>query len=447
MSVFSIPYSGHYLIYAPLADYTALVNTVAFEQLRKAATAGTSHLSSALFQVHQALYDTLHLCPGPKSGSFAPEFVGFITTRGCNMSCVYCDFHAASTNMDSVSLRAAEILLEWTAENLKKREKKLLDVQFFGGEPFLPIKQVRVIIDNARRIAKAHDLEVHFGACTNAAFGVETARWIAAEFDSIIVSLDGASEIQDSVRPMRSGGGSFATIDRNVQILTEGSLEIAIRICVTQQNVEKLSQIVEWMCRRYRPGIIIAEPLKQSRQTTDSVAQRAEPEIFIRQFCAGHEIAQRYGIELGHATSQIDKIQASFCPTGRDGLIIDPDGTLNSCYLLPQDWRNEGLELEFGRVSPLDGIQIDMQNLSLIRQMVVGNKPRCTDCFCKWHCAGGCHVAHTPPDSSADYSDVCIETRAITLWKLLKGLGREEMADAFLKHPIVEDDSVLTSAS
>ncbi len=61
MSVFSIPCSGHHLIYAPLADYIALVNSVAFEQLKKAGITGGGDLSSALLQVRKAFNDTLHL--------------------------------------------------------------------------------------------------------------------------------------------------------------------------------------------------------------------------------------------------------------------------------------------------------------------------------------------------------------------------------------------------
>ena len=66
-----------------------------------------------------------------------------------------------------------------------------------------------------------------------------------------------------------------------------------------------------------------------------------------------------------------------------------------------------------------------------IRAMVT-NKPRCEKCFCRWSCAGGCHVGNTYPGCSADYSDYCRQTRIISACSLLDELNLPEIADTLI---------------
>ena len=57
-----------------------------------------------------------------------------------------------------------------------------------------------------------------------------------------------------------------------------------------------------------------------------------------------------------------------------------------------------------------------------------GDKPRCRKCFCRWSCAGGCHVNHSYPGCSPEYDGFCIQTRLITACALLGKLGFDSTA-------------------
>jgi hypothetical protein len=68
--------------------------------------------------------------------------------------------------------------------------------------------------------------------------------------------------------------------------------------------------------------------------------------------------------------------------------------------------------------------------------MNVLNKTFCAHCFCRWHCAGGCHVNHILPPRHGDYDELCIQTRIITLRNILRAMDREELTDSLLNNSV-----------
>ena len=76
-------------------------------------------------------------------------------------------------------------------------------------------------------------------------------------------------------------------------------------------------------------------------------------------------------------------------------------------------------------------MELPGEDVERVRQLVA-DKPRCQDCFCRWSCAGGCHVNHSYPGCSRAYDDFCIQTRLITACSLLDGLGFASLADGLV---------------
>jgi uncharacterized protein len=114
---------------------------------------------------------------------------------------------------------------------------------------------------------------------------------------------------------------------------------------------------------------------------------------------------------------------------------VSPDGALSACYLLQRDWEAKGLNLRLGRMNGSTP-QLDADAVALARSLNVWNKPFCARCFCKWHCAGGCHVNHVlqgPPDV-AGRDRLCIQTRIIALRNILTAMGQDDLAWAWLQN-------------
>lgn len=83
----------------------------------------------------------------------------------CNFACVYCygdggTYHTPNTRMDpEIGKKAIDLLM--------KEGKKVVNVQFFGGEPLLNFPLIRELVKYAKERAKEHDKIVTFSITTN----------------------------------------------------------------------------------------------------------------------------------------------------------------------------------------------------------------------------------------------------------------------------------------
>jgi radical SAM protein with 4Fe4S-binding SPASM domain len=101
---------------------------------------------------------------------------------------------------------------------------------------------------------------------------------------------------------------------------------------------------------------------------------------------------------------------------------------VDACYLLEQDWKDKGLDMRLGWLKGNE-LDIDPGALQRARSFGVDNKALCRNCLCRFHCAGGCPVTH---GQAVTYDDTCLQTRTITIVRLLRQMGEHPLADAFL---------------
>ncbi len=117
--------------------------------------------------------------------------------------------------------------------------------------------------------------------------------------------------------------------------------------------------------------------------------------------------------------------------------IVSPDGTVSACYLLQRDWEAQGLDLRLGRIEADGQVHLDAEAIDTVRRLNVLNSPACSHCFCRWHCAGGCHVNHPvnlfwdePRQARVTNDRLCIQTRIIALRNILENMGEgKRMSD------------------
>ena len=371
-----------------------------------------------------------------------PIFLGLIPTRDCNLGCRYCDFAAPKQGGAVIDLDLARRAVDAYLGLLKAAGRNYAEVHFFGGEPFFALEVVQFVVEYA--ILRAAELglpNIHFEAITNGLYNTRTCQWIADAFDTVIVSLDGPADIQGIQRPARNGQNPFATIMRNAKIFSESAVELIFRVCVTSQSVGRMSEIADWFGREFRPSTVCFETLNPSALSRAAGFMPPSPWEFARHFVEATRVLDRYGIEIVHSTTSLQSIQTSFCPVGKDALILSPDGALHACYLLPEDWSRNNLDLRLGRVAE-GRFEIDEEQLQRIRSLSVYDKALCFGCLCRYHCAGGCHVNHQMA-AACHYDDLCIQTRLITIAKLLLQMKQDDLLQEWLENSTAIEATVM----
>jgi radical SAM protein with 4Fe4S-binding SPASM domain len=434
-NIFDLPVLDHHLIYAPLHGVSALMNDCARQSLI-AALVQTAPAGGQLSAMRARLQQVV-APPRANTGAIKhPLFLGVIPTRGCNMACRYCDFSAPKTTSPRMSPETARDAVDAYIHLLQAQGLEHLEVHFFGGEPFFAAELIEFIIAYARQQAESLGFSTWFEVITNGLLSQNLAQWVAANFDTVVLSHDGLPEYQNAYRPAPNRAPSAEIVERTAQILSDGDNELILRACVTADSVQEMVTMADYFARKFRPSTVCFEPLTESELSLEAGMLPPDPVTFAQQFHAAACHLRQYGIEAVYSAASIESLAVTFCPVGKDALIITPEGQVNACYLLQSDWEAAGLDMRLGH---LDGAQFEISQAAVdrVREHHVDNKPRCENCFCRYHCAGGCHVNHPGNSQAGDYDELCIATRLITAARLLSDLGHGDVASDWLSDPLV----------
>ncbi|MCX6616937.1 MAG: radical SAM protein [Acidobacteria bacterium] len=427
-SVFVIPVLDRWLVYAPLHHASALVNRAAVCRLSEDRVQPEQEDLASLSSLIRSEPPGV---PQPREGLVSPQFLGLIPTRACNLRCVYCGFGAADGGCEVMDMALAVAAVDWMAADAQRRGRATLDVHFFGGEPFFARDVVEVVVHRTRAVAAEKGLVPRLEAATNGVYDEDCARFIGDYFEAVVLSFDGFPQVHDRRRSAVNGRGSFEAVARTARILSQSPAELCFRVCVADDNVDHLAETVSWFCRQFQPAAIDFETLQPTSGAEEAGLRPPDPYRFAAQFHSAGRIASDQGVRPSYAAALRETPRTSFCPVGNDTLILSPEGRVSACYLPKQEWQARGLDLEMGRFTVQGAMELDRRAIERVRSLAAA-KPRCAKCFCRWSCAGGCHVNQSFPGCPQAYNDFCIQTRLITACSLLAELGADSLADRLL---------------
>ena len=436
-STFIIPVLNNFLVYSPLTGISALVNRRAVVELKQQSLPGNEkerNQESPLFDLAQEIAPSPVHLPRKKTGRLNPEFLGIIPTRSCNGACNYCDFEADMASGQKMSYKLAVRAVDWYADLLKLHKRNTLEIHFFGGEPMVARDVIEVVVQRARLVAAERDMAPYFEISTNGQYSTGDAVFLGRYFNKIVLSFDGFRELQNRHRPLMADKSSFENVSETARVISNSNAELCVRCCVSQENILQIEEFTRWLCENFRLSAINFEILTVSPPSVASGLLPPGPIDFALHFEKSREIASEFGVDVVYASDINGEPVISSCPVGKDTAIVSPDGRISNCYLQPGKWQKAGLDLDFGLFTGTGDVKIAQGNLEIIRKMVE-NKPRCKNCFCKWSCAGGCHVGITYPGSAARYDNFCVQTRLISTFTLLSRLGLQEKIDGLAQSP------------
>jgi len=425
-SVFVVPILDRWLLHAPLHRVAALINWAAARECAREGGPTGLGLSG---QLAEALSGEAPLVPRPREGPVRPQFLGLIPTRACNAACVYCGFGSVR-QADVMDPKLAAAAVDWMAEHAVRCGRQSLDIHFFGGEPLIAGDVVDVAVHRTRAVAAEQGLTPHLEVATNGVYGEERARFVGDYFDTVVLSFDGFASIQNRHRPLTRGRASFEYVAATARVLSTSSTELCLRLCVADDNVDQLLEIVDWFCEEFRPAGIDFEGLQPTPESERAGLFAPDPYEFTVRFWRARQVVLERGVKPIYAAAIVEEPRITFCPVGNDTLILHPDGRVSACYLQEKDWRARGLDLYLGRLAE-GTMDLDACAIERVRHLVA-DKPRCAECFCRWSCAGGCHVNHSFAGCPRTYDDFCLQTRLITACTLLEALDQGELAERLM---------------
>ena len=116
-----------------------------------------------------------------------------------------------------------------------------LEVDFFGGEPLMNWDVVKQLVEYGRSLEEPNNKKFRFTLTTNGVLlNDEIMEYLNKEMSNVVLSLDGRKEVNDRMRPFRTGKGSYDLIVPKFQKLADSrnQTNYYVRGTFTRDNLD-----------------------------------------------------------------------------------------------------------------------------------------------------------------------------------------------------------------
>lgn len=286
--------------------------------------------------------------------AITPEIFNLILfpTEDCNFRCVYCYEDFSIGTMPDWVVNATKELL-----NNKVPKIKMLQLNWFGGEPLMAKKTLLDISQHAYDLCQENQCGIS-GHLTTNAFNLDVktlTQLVNLKQNRFQISLDGAKEHHDTTRLTRNGRGSFDKIWKRITdaLSTDLKFHFQLRVHLTALNVDKIQEFCEFYEKEVAGDPRVSLFFKciedlGGEDNKDSLSKLGAGEL--------RQIATELQNKYQPPTSNSNYICYASKP---NSLAIRANGNIGKCTVALSDDTNH-----LGKINPDGSIEINQQKFS-----------------------------------------------------------------------------------
>lgn len=328
----------------------------------------------------------------------------------CNLRCRYCfaDEGAYHAMREFMSLETAKKAIDFLIEN--SGDRKVLETDFFGGEPLMNFDVVKETVYYAKEQAAKRGKRFLFTLTTNGLLlKDDIADFLNKEFENVVLSLDGRREVHDAVRKTANGKGSFDLVIENLKnfVKIRGDKHYYVRGTFTAKNLDFSKDVLFLADNGFES--ISMEPV-----VTD-IPDLAITKKDLARVCDEYDVlcdkyleyeAKGKGFNFFHFNVDLEggpclSKRVSACGAGNEYFSVVPNGDIYPCHQFAGD-------KDFRMGSVFDG-KLDENIRNKFKNSCLFTRKKCDGCFAKFICSGGCSANnyHYNGDIDEPYEITC----------------------------------------
>lgn len=318
-------------------------------------------------------------------------------THDCNLRCKYCfadegKYHGTRKVMSAeVGKKAIDFVIAHSGP------RKNIEVDLFGGEPLIALKEIKEIIAYAREQEKLHNKTIRFTMTTNATLlNGEIMEYMDKEMGNIILSIDGRKSVNDNTRIRVDGTGTYENILPKIEKMVDmrdKSKSYYVRGTFTRDNTDFYQDIKHFADLGFKE--ISIEPVVLPDEHPLSLRKEDLPTILENYDMLYKDMLQRqregnefkfyhFNVDLQGGPCVYKRI--SGCGAGHEYIAVTPDGEIYPCH---QFVGNE--DFKIGTIFDEDE-KINWNIGKEFKSAHIYNKPICKECWARFYCSGGCQA-------------------------------------------------------
>jgi uncharacterized protein len=311
----------------------------------------------------------------------------------CNLGCTYCyaqqgEFGGKAKSMElETALKSVDVLLAQAAPGAK------VNLAFMGGEPLSNRAVLREVTAYASREAARRGIDCRFSITTNGSLlNGDDADFFEEHGFAVTVSLDGAAEQHDRLRPFKGGKGSFEQIVARIEPLLQRQrrMQVSARVTVTPFNMnlpKTLDLFIGMGFHSVGFSPLLRAANGQAEMGPDDLAEMLEAMIACG-LAFEQNVLQGRRYPFSNMQNALRELQRGThrpypCGAGAGYFGVSADGELSACHRFVGD--------EQGAMGTLDQ-GVDRQRQAIwLRERHVHQQQPCSGCWARYLCGGGCH--------------------------------------------------------
>ena len=306
-------------------------------------------------------------------------------TEDCNLRCTYCFVNKSPRRMSSETARkAVEFFLD---RNISGAEP-VINITFFGGEPFLELDRMEEVIALGRQYRPNVYKKLTFSVTTNGTICSDRVeRMVRGARMSVLLSLDGGPDAS-AHRPLRCGGSSWAQVAANLPLLASWSPDLTVRMSFHPGALDLVAGV--------RHVLGLGAPMVALCPVTDADWRGHEGRLE----AAFQELADWYVAEARldrlppltvtndtlrqwHRVRQGGKRRSRPCRVATSVLGVDPDGHVMPCHRF--------LYRHGDHLGTVDSSRLSQERWKYVH-LSAEDFPGCDGCLASPVCGGGCRA-------------------------------------------------------
>ena len=320
----------------------------------------------------------------------------FVTTK-CNLKCAYCYANggdAEKTITRDIWLPAIDhffsSLSAGSAEGGVTNKRISLAIHG-GGEPTIEFATMKEIVADFCERANAMGLQPSVGMGTNGTYNNSVHSWIIGNNINVNISLDGPRDIQNRLRPFRSGLPSYDIVTHNLSALVKEGRNVSIRATITEEAADTMLETIE-LAKQLGLAKVHFEPVSLTGRCTATTIERPDAEKFAEKFLQCFLLGLKYDIDVHYSGMRcFENCHQRFCGACGQNLCVTPDGNITTCYEVLDSKDPAAKEFFIGKVDLSKAmVVLDSARIEQLMQRVTTNMDACKECFLRYQCAGDC---------------------------------------------------------
>ncbi len=328
----------------------------------------------------------------------------------CNLRCRYCfaDEGAYHATREMMSLETAKAAIDFLIRESGNR--KVLEVDFFGGEPLMNLNVIKETVCYAKAEAAKRGKRFLFTTTTNGVLLDDDAvKFLNEEMENVVLSLDGRKEVHDLVRKTVNGKGSFDVVIEKIKkfVRSRGDKHYYVRGTFTAKNLDFSKDVLFLADNGFdslsvEPVVTDIEDLAIKEEHLPLIER--EYEVLCDEYVARE--ARGEGFNFFHFNVDLEggpclSKRVSACGAGNEYFSVVPNGDVYPCHQFAGDpkWK-------MGNV--FEG-KLDEDIREKFAKSCLFTRKKCGDCFAKFICSGGCSANnyHYNGDIEEPYTVTC----------------------------------------